>query len=151
MEQKAEHDKVRGNRESPRQTRPHGPNAEIAEKLHGLVETMLGHLEAKEAVVYRGADAYRKNGINCVEKIERRYMQERQALNETWKKDSDRFIRRTRAAKAALDERGKVRETEMQRLEETAARRHHLFEQATTSLRALHGRLMKRKLADYED
>ncbi|KAF4332642.1 hypothetical protein FBEOM_13577 [Fusarium beomiforme] len=151
MEQRSEHDRVRGNRESPRQTRPDGPNAEIAEKLHGLVETLLGHLKSKEAAIYQGADAYRKNGIMCVEKIERRYMQERQALNETWKKDSDRFVRRTRAANAALEEHGKIREAAMQRLDETAARRHHLFEQATTSLRALHGRLMKRNFADYEN
>lgn len=112
---------------------------------------MLGHLQAKEATIYRGADAYRKNGINCVDKIERRYIQERQALNETWKKDSDRFLRGTRAAKAAIDERGKIREKAMQQLNETVARRRHLFQQATTSLRALHGRLMKGKLADYED
>ncbi|EGU81173.1 hypothetical protein FOXB_08323 [Fusarium oxysporum f. sp. conglutinans Fo5176] len=151
VEQAMEHDKVRGNGVSPRQTRPAGPNAEIAEKLHGLVETMLGHLQAKEATIYRGADAYRKNGINCVDKIERRYIQERQALNETWKKDSDRFLRGTRAAKAAIDERGKIREKAMQQLNETAARRRHLFQQATTSLRALHRRLMKGKLADYED
>jgi hypothetical protein len=38
VEQATEQDKVRGNRESPRQTRPAGPNAEIGEKLHGLVE-----------------------------------------------------------------------------------------------------------------
>jgi hypothetical protein len=38
VEQAMEHDKVRGNRESPKQTRLAGPNAEIAEKLHGLVE-----------------------------------------------------------------------------------------------------------------
>lgn len=38
VEQAMEHDKVRGNGVSPRQTRPAGPNAEIAEKLHGLVE-----------------------------------------------------------------------------------------------------------------
>ncbi|KAH7167972.1 hypothetical protein DER46DRAFT_625640 [Fusarium sp. MPI-SDFR-AT-0072] len=151
VEQAMEHDKVRGNRESPRQTRPAGPNAEIAEKLHGLVEMMLDHLQAKEATIYRGADAYRKNGINCVDKIERRYIQERQALNETWKKDSDRFLRGTRAAKAAINERGKIREQAMQQLNETAARRRHLFQQATTSLRALHGRLMEGKLADYED
>ncbi|KAF5625113.1 hypothetical protein F25303_11448 [Fusarium sp. NRRL 25303] len=151
VEQAMEHDKVRGNRESPRQTRPAGPNAEIGEKLHGLVEMMLDHLQAKEATIYRGADAYRKNGINCVEKIERRYMQERQALNETWKKDSDRFLRGMRATKAAIDERGKIREKAMQQLNETAARRRHLFEQATTSLRALHGRLMQGNVADYED
>ncbi|RKK18649.1 hypothetical protein BFJ65_g8946 [Fusarium oxysporum f. sp. cepae] len=151
VEQAMEHDKVRGNGVSPRQTRPAGPNAEIAEKLHGLVETMLGHLQAKEATIYRGADAYRKNGINCVDKIERRYIQEKQALSKTWKKDSDRFLRGTRAAKAAIDERGKIREKAMQQLNETAARRRHLFQQATTSLRALHGRLMKGKLADYED
>ncbi|ENH63284.1 hypothetical protein FOC1_g10009179, partial [Fusarium oxysporum f. sp. cubense race 1] len=151
VEQAMEHDKVRGNGVSPKQTRPAGPNAEIAEKLHGLVKMMLGHLQAKEATIYRGADAYRKNGINCVDKIERRYIQERQALNETWKKDSDRFLRGTRAAKAAIDERGKIREKAMQQLNETAARRRHLFQQATTSLRALHGRLMKGKLADYED
>ncbi|RBA17338.1 hypothetical protein FPRO05_02062 [Fusarium proliferatum] len=151
VEQAMEHDKVRGNREYHRQTRPAGPNAEIGEKLHGLVEMMLDHLQAKEATIYRGADAYRKNGINCVEKIERRYMQERQALNETWKKDSDRFLRGTRAAKAQIDERGKIREKAMQQLNETAARRRHLFEQATTSLRALHGRLMQGNVADYEN
>ncbi|KAF5684471.1 hypothetical protein FDENT_6702 [Fusarium denticulatum] len=151
VEQAMEHDKVRGNRESPRQARPAGPNAEMGEKLHGLVEMMLDHLQAKEAAIYRGADAYRKNGINCVDKIERRYMHERQALNETWKKDGDRFLRGTRAAKAAIDERAKIREKAMQQLNERAARRRHLFEQATTSLRALHGRLMQGNLADYEN
>ncbi|KAF4416108.1 hypothetical protein FACUT_12869 [Fusarium acutatum] len=151
VEQAMEHDNVRGNRESPRQTRPAGPNAEIGEKLHGLVEMMLDHLQAKEATIYHGADAYRKNGINCVDKIERRFKHEKQALNETWKKDSDRFLRGTRAAKAAIDERGKIREKAMQQLNETAARRRHMFEQARTSLRALHGRLMQGNLADYED
>ncbi|KAM0563192.1 hypothetical protein ACHAPJ_000908 [Fusarium lateritium] len=138
-----EHDKTHPNKETTRQTRPGGPNEEMAEKLHGLVETMLGHLRTKEVTTYRGADAYRKNGISCVDKIERKYTQEREALVNTCKKDGDRFVRSVREAKAALDNRGKSRDETMQQLEETTARRRHLFQQAATSLRALHGRLMK--------
>mgnify|MGYP004729461457 CR=1 FL=1 len=104
---------------------------------------MLGHLRTKEVTTYRGADAYRKNGISCVDKIERKYTQEREALVNTCKKDGDRFVRSVREAKAALDNRGKSRDETMQQLEETTARRRHLFQQAATSLRALHGRLMK--------
>ncbi|KAF4445924.1 hypothetical protein F53441_10395 [Fusarium austroafricanum] len=150
-EEGKEYNQVRGNKEATEQTRPEGPNEEMAERLHGIVETMIGHLRNKEAIIYRGADAYRKNSINCVDKIERRYEQEKQALHETWKKDGDRFVRGTRVAKSTLEERGKTREKAKQQVEETAARRRYLFQQATTSLRALHGRLMKRKLADYED
>lgn len=112
---------------------------------------MLSHLRAKETTIYRGADAYRKNGIDCVSKINRRYTQEMQMLNETCKTDGDKFIRRTREVNAAVEERGNSREEAILRLEETTARRRHLFQQATTSLRTLHGRLMNGKLADYED
>jgi hypothetical protein len=52
---------------------------------------------------------------------------------------------------AALEDRGKSRDEAILRMEETTARRGHLFQQATTSLRALHGRLMNGKLTDYED
>jgi hypothetical protein len=112
---------------------------------------MLSHLRTKEATIYHGADAYRKNGIGCVSKINRRYTQERQTLNEMCKKDGDEFIRRTREVNAALEERGNSRDEAILRLEETTARRRHLFQQATTSLRTLHGRLMNGKLADYKD
>jgi hypothetical protein len=52
---------------------------------------MLSHLQTKETTIYRGGDAYRKNGIDCVSKINRRYTQERQTLNEICKKDGDSF------------------------------------------------------------
>ncbi|KAF4951006.1 hypothetical protein FSARC_13044 [Fusarium sarcochroum] len=84
-----EHDKTHPNKETNRQTRPGGPSEEMGDKLHGLVETMLGHLRTKEATAYRGADAYRKNGINCVDKIERKYVQEREALVNTFAKRGD--------------------------------------------------------------
>lgn len=103
---------------------------------------MLSHLQTKEVTVYRGADAYRKNGISCVGKIDRRYTQERQTLSEVCKKDGDKFVRRVREVNAALEQHGKSRDEAIIRLEETTARRRHLFQQATTSLRALHGRLM---------
>ncbi|KAH6958185.1 hypothetical protein DER45DRAFT_537540 [Fusarium avenaceum] len=134
--------KVHSDKEAAKKIVPKGPNEEAAEQLHGLVETMLSHLRTKEATIYRGADAYRKNGISCVGKIDRRYTQERQTLSEVCKKDGDKFIRRTREVNAALEQHGKSRDEAILRLEETTARRRHLFQQATTSLRALHGRLM---------
>ncbi|KAM0242073.1 hypothetical protein ACHAP5_007471 [Fusarium lateritium] len=146
-----DHSNMHSNKEVTKKTRPEGPNEEAAEKLHGLVETMLSHLRTKEATIYRGADAYRKNGIDCVGKINRRYTQERQTLNEMCKKDGDRFIRRTREVSAVLEKRGNSRDEAILQLEEMAARRRHLFQQATTSLRALHGRLMNGNMADYED
>ncbi|KAM0274479.1 hypothetical protein ACHAPA_000579 [Fusarium lateritium] len=146
-----DHSDMHSNKEVAKKTRPEGPNEVAAEKLHGLVETMLSHLRTKEATIYRGADAYRKNGIDCVGKINRRYTQERQTLNEMCKKDGDKFIRRTREVSAVLEKRGNSRDEAILQLEETTARRRHLFQQATTSLRALHGRLMNGNMADYED
>lgn len=134
--------KVHSDKEAAKKILPKGPNEEAAEQLHGLVETMLSHLQTKEVTVYRGADAYRKNGISCVGKIDRRYTQERQTLSEVCKKDGDKFVRRVREVNAALEQHGKSRDEAIIRLEETTARRRHLFQQATTSLRALHGRLM---------
>ncbi|RGP58851.1 hypothetical protein FSPOR_11749 [Fusarium sporotrichioides] len=127
-------------------TRPKGPSDEVEEKLHGLVKTLVGHLQTKESTIYRGADAYRKNGIDSVGKIERRYIYERQQLRETWMKDAERYVRRSRSIQATLDKRGESREEARHRLEETLARRRHLFQKATTSLRALHGRL-----TEYQD
>jgi uncharacterized coiled-coil protein SlyX len=110
---------------------------------------MFDHLRTKEATIYRGANAYRKNGIESVGKIERRYVQERQQLRETWKKDAGRFVHGSRSVRATFDKRGKAQEEARQKLEETLARRRHLFQKATTSLRALHGRLTKHQ--DEED
>ncbi|KAF5006374.1 hypothetical protein FDECE_7248 [Fusarium decemcellulare] len=135
-------------REILEQTRSEGPSEEVAEKLHGLVETMLSHLHTKEATVSRGADAYRNNGIDCVDKIERNYGKERRTLADACKKDGDRFAQRVREARGALEDQAKAREEAMQRLEETAAKRRQLYQQTTTSLRALHGRLLKNKLAE---
>ncbi|CAG1977700.1 unnamed protein product [Fusarium graminearum] len=126
-------------------TRPKGPSDEVEEKLHGLVKTLLGHLQTREATIYEGADAYRKNGIDSVEKIKRRYLHEKKQLGETWKKDAERFVRGSRSIKAALDKRGKAQEEARHKLEETLARRRHLFQKATTSLRALHGRLTEHR------
>lgn len=112
---------------------------------------MLGHLQAKEALIYRGADAYRKNGIDCVRKIERRYTQERQQLSETWKKDANKFVRGIRSVKVTLDKHGKSREEARRKLQEAQARRHHLFEKATTNLRALHRRLIKHEIEEDEN
>ncbi|KAM0492926.1 hypothetical protein ACHAP8_009590 [Fusarium lateritium] len=146
-----------GNDNSPEQeeltesTRPKGPSDELEEKLNGLVKTLVGHLQTKEATIYRGADAYRKNGIDSVEKIQRRYTNERQQLKERWKKDTERFVRGSRSITATVDKRGKSRQEAGHKLEETLARRRHLFERATTSLRGLHGRLMERRDEEYQD
>jgi hypothetical protein len=56
-------------------------------------------------------------------------------------KDAERYVRRSRSIQATLDKRGESREEARHKLEETLARRRHLFQKATTSLRALHGRL----------
>ncbi|CEI68380.1 unnamed protein product [Fusarium venenatum] len=146
-----------GNDDSPEQeelgesTRPKGPSDELEEKLNGLVKTLVGHLQTKEATIYRGADAYRKNGIGSVEKIKRRYTNERQQLKEIWKTDTERFVRGSRSITATVDKRGKSRQEAGHKLEETLARRRHLFERATTSLRDLHGRLMERRYEENED
>ncbi|KAF5025618.1 hypothetical protein F66182_2224 [Fusarium sp. NRRL 66182] len=120
-------DNIHTSKETIKQARYEQPGDEMAERLHGLVETMLSHLRTKEAFVYAGADAYRKNGIECVGTIERKYAYEREALAYKCKKDGDR----------------KTRDDATRQLEETIARRRHLFQQATTNLRALHGQLMK--------
>ncbi|QPC78363.1 hypothetical protein HYE68_009115 [Fusarium pseudograminearum] len=132
-------------------TRPKGPSDEVEEKLHGLVKTLLGHLQTKEATIYQGADAYRKNGIDSVKKIKQRYLHEKQQLGERWKKDADRFVRGSRSIKAALDKRGKAQEDARHKLEETLARRRHLFQKATTSLRALHGRLTEHRYEENDE
>ncbi|KAF4975724.1 hypothetical protein FZEAL_7527 [Fusarium zealandicum] len=124
------------------------PADEAAHKLHALVETILSHLRTKEVTVFRGADAYRKSGIHCVDKIEQKYGQERRALADACKKDGDKFARRVREARGALEDHEKVREEAIQRLEETAAKRQQLYQQATANLRGLHGRLLKRKVAE---
>ncbi|RMJ11698.1 hypothetical protein CDV36_008653 [Fusarium kuroshium] len=136
--------------EVAKQTDPEKPADEVAEKLHALVETMLSHLATKEATVYRGADAYRKSGIDCMDKIEQRYSQERNALAEACKKDGDRFARRVRSAREAVEDGEKARGKAMHQLEQATAKRRQLYQQASTSLRALHGRLLKRKRVEDE-
>ncbi|RSM05346.1 hypothetical protein CEP52_006313 [Fusarium oligoseptatum] len=136
--------------EVAKQTDPEKPADEVAEKLHALVETMLSHLATKEATVYRGADAYRKSGIDCMDKIEQRYSQERNALAEACKKDGDRFARRVREAREAVEDGEKARGKAMHQLEQATAKRRQLYQQASTSLRALHGRLLKRKRVEDE-
>ncbi|KAJ4326991.1 hypothetical protein N0V84_002604 [Fusarium piperis] len=132
------------------QTDPEKPTDEVAEKLHALVETMLSHLATKEATVYRGADAYRKSGIDCVDKIERKYSQERNALADTCKKDGDRFARRVREAREVVEDGGQARGKAMHQLQQAATKRRQLYQQASTSMRALHGRLLKRKAVEDE-
>ncbi|KAI8689678.1 hypothetical protein LRP88_14029 [Fusarium phalaenopsidis] len=129
---------------------PEKPTDEVAEKLHVLVETMLSHLATKEATIYRGADAYRKSGIDCVDKMERRYSQERNALADACKKDGDRFARRVREARETVEDGEKARGKAMHQLEQAATKRRQLYQQASTGLRALHGRLLKRKMVEDE-
>ncbi|KAJ4138345.1 hypothetical protein NW768_002168 [Fusarium equiseti] len=92
-----ENGKGRDEEEVAEPTLPKGPSEEVAEELHGLVKTMLRQLQTKEEFIYRAADTYQKNSIDCVEKIERKYEQEKQLLSKTWKKDSDRFIHDSRS------------------------------------------------------
>ncbi|KAI8685527.1 hypothetical protein NCS55_00225200 [Fusarium keratoplasticum] len=132
------------------QTDPEKPTNEVAEKLHALVEKMLSHLATKEATIYRGADAYRKSGIDCVDKMERRYSQERNALADACKKDGDRFARRVREARETVEDGEKARGKAMHQLEQAATKRRQLYQQASTGLRALHGRLLKRKMVEDE-
>ncbi|KAI8723234.1 hypothetical protein NCS52_00178800 [Fusarium sp. LHS14.1] len=136
--------------EAGEQTHSEKPTDEVAGKLHALVETMLSHLATKEATIYRGADAYRKSGIDCVDKIERKYSQERNALADGCKKDGDRFARRVREARETVEDGEKAREKTMHQLEQAATKRRQLYQQASTGLRALHGRLLKRKMVDDE-
>ncbi|KAG5658568.1 hypothetical protein KAF25_010749 [Fusarium avenaceum] len=131
-DQERDQSKVHRDKEEAKKLLPKGPNEEAAEQLHGLVETMLSHLRTKEATIYRGADAYRKNGISCVGKIDRRYTQERQTLSEVSKKDGDKFVRRTREVNAALEQHGKSRDEAILRLEETTARRRSSSSADTT-------------------
>ncbi|RSL71955.1 hypothetical protein CEP54_001141 [Fusarium duplospermum] len=138
------------NNEVAEQTDPEKPTDEVAEKLHALVETMLSHLATKEATVYRGADAYRKSGIDCVDKIERKYSQERTALADACKKDGDRFARRVREAREAVEDGEKARGKAMHQLEQAAAKRRQLYQQASTGLRALQGRILKGKMVEDE-
>ncbi|KAJ4226456.1 hypothetical protein NW759_005042 [Fusarium solani] len=111
---------------------------------------MLSHLATKQATIYRGADAYRKSGIDCVDKMERRYSQERNALADACKKDGDRFARRVREARETVEDGEKARGKAMHQLEQAATKRRQLYQQASTGLRALHGRLLKRKMAEDE-
>ncbi|KAL2691471.1 hypothetical protein Neosp_001856 [[Neocosmospora] mangrovei] len=134
--------------EAAEQTHSEKPTDEVAGKLHALVETMLSHLATKEATIYRGADAYRKSGIDCVDKIERKYSQERNALADGCKKDGDRFARRVREARETVEDGEKARGKAMHQLEQAATKRRQLYQQASTGLRALHGRLLKRKMED---
>ncbi|KAM0432953.1 hypothetical protein ACHAPT_004658 [Fusarium lateritium] len=138
-------------KEVAEQTDSERPTNEVAENLHALVETMLSHLATKEATVYYGADAYRKNGIDCVDKIERKYSQERSALADVCKKDGDRFARRVREARDAVEDGGKARDEALHQLEQAASKRRQLYQDASTGLRALHGRLLKRKRVEDED
>jgi hypothetical protein len=136
-----EDDKAQDEEETTAPTLPKGPSEEVSEELHGLVKTMLRRLQTKEDTIYRAADAYQKNAIDCAKKIERRYEQEKQLLSKTWKKDSDRFIHGSRSARAALGKQRKLREEATRKMQETVARRQHLFQKAITSLHALHGQL----------
>ncbi|CAG7563889.1 unnamed protein product [Fusarium equiseti] len=130
-------DKAQDEEEAAEPTLPKGPSEEVSEELHGLVKTMLRRLQTKENTIYRTADAYQKNSIDCVGKLERKYEQERHLLSKTWKQDGDRFIRDSRSARAALEEQRKLREEATRKMQETVARRQHLFRKAITSLHAL--------------
>ncbi|RGP77523.1 hypothetical protein FLONG3_4308 [Fusarium longipes] len=137
--------------ETPEPSRPTGPIDEVEGKLHGLIKTMLDHLQSKEAAIHQGADAYRKNAIDSVRKIERRYEHEKQQLMETWKKDAERFVRGSRSIQATLDKRGQSLEEARNKLQDTMAKRRHMFQKATTSLRALHGRLTRHQDEENND
>ncbi|KAH7189545.1 uncharacterized protein B0J16DRAFT_371382 [Fusarium flagelliforme] len=145
-------DKARDEEEATEQTLPKGPSEELSEELHGFVKTVLRRLQAKEEdTIYRTADVYQKNSIDCVGKIERKYEQEKQLLSKTWKQDGDRFVRDSRSARAALDKQRKLRQEATRTMQETVARRQYLFQKAITSLHALHGRLTDRQAQEDED
>ena len=69
--------------------------------------------------------------------LERKYEQEKQLLSKTWKQDGDRFIRDSRSARAAVEKQRGLREEATHKMQETVARRQHLFQKAITSLHAL--------------
>ena len=72
-----------------------------------------------------------------MEKIGRRYEQEKQVLSKIWKQDGDRFIRGARAARAALNTQRELREKDTRQMQEAAATREHLYQKAISNLHAL--------------
>jgi len=112
---------------------------------------MLRRLQTKEDIIYRTAEAYQKNSIDCVGKIERKYEQEKQLLSKTWKQDGHLFTRDSRSARAALEKQRKLRKEATRKMQETVARRQHLFQKAITSLHALRGQLTDRQAEEDED
>lgn len=109
---------------------------------------MLNHLKTKEETIYRGTKTYHKSGLQCVEKIERKYNQEKRVLTDTWKKDGLSFLEKLQRARHGVETNGKKREDLMGRLEENTASRQLLYRRATRSLRVLHSRLLDGKLAE---
>ena len=106
---------------------------------------MMNHLQSKEGTIHRTAEAYRKNVLGCVEKIENKYFQERKILAETSFKDSDQFVQGLQKAKAAIAYNEKKRQDTANQAVESLATRRLLYQRATTSLRSLHRRLLEGK------
>lgn len=112
---------------------------------------MLNHLKTKEETIYRGPRTYRHSGLECVEKIERKYKQEQRVLADTWKKDGTSFLEKLQQARHGIETNRKKRVDSIEQLEGNAASRQLMYRQATTSLRALHGRLMGGKLMESDN
>lgn len=85
-----------------------------------------------------------------MDKIERKYSRERNALADACKKDGDRFARRVHEAREAVEGGEQARGKAMHQLAQAATERRQLYQQASTGLRALHGRLLKRKVMEDE-
>lgn len=103
----------------------------------------MNHLQSKEEMTYRVADAYHENTGVCVDKIARKHEEEKGALLEINRLSAIKFSRNLQRVRAALEESEQKRDAGVDLMKQLSTSRRTLFQRATTEMRALHRRLLE--------
>ncbi|KAI9158164.1 hypothetical protein HJFPF1_06154 [Paramyrothecium foliicola] len=111
---------------------------EIAHELHQLIENMVLQLDSKAAAIHNIPITYRTNGVACVEKIQRRFHKESEALAKGAAVDAKEFQITASQARKAIAAGKELRRDTIMSLQRTAEQRKGQYEQAMEKLQALH-------------
>lgn len=103
---------------------------------------MMDNLISKEVPVQNVSEVYRTNTLDSIAQIHRRFVVERDMLEQKCKDDGRRFGRTVQQATSAIDASKQEQKATVKELEDTLTRRRLSYKDATTSLRAMHRALL---------
>ncbi|KAJ3479199.1 hypothetical protein NLG97_g8382 [Lecanicillium saksenae] len=98
---------------------------DIGQRLQEIHKRIDAHLQEREKDALFVASVYRKNGAACVDRLQKRFLKERQILSRKLKNDMDTFTTTLNGAKRNLAVGSKDRQKILKELERNTVKRKH--------------------------